>query len=146
MRATISSKIQHICVELASLGFECRVSSEEFSAYLEASTYEPEATHLEEVLGNRYLLIHELVEITLLKKKGYVIDKDVVRRAYPYTYEAHLEAMDVELRVALREGDKAWVERRVRDLRSYLEDPFLPSNLMGRVKRLIEKYMFASEG
>ncbi len=146
MRDKVSSKVRRLCTELASLGFECKVSPKELLTYLEAPTYESEATPLEEVLENRYLLIHELVEVTLLKQRGYVIDRNVVRHAYPYTYEAHLEAMDVELSLALREGDMAWVERRVRDLRSYLEDPLLPSGLAGRVKLLIEKYTSILEG
>ncbi|ABL78738.1 hypothetical protein Tpen_1341 [Thermofilum pendens Hrk 5] len=136
----VEERVREVCGELRRRGFDCDVSPEEFAAYMEADTYTGDRAGLWGVVGNRYLLIHELAEISALKRMGYRVDRGVLRRAYPDSYRAHLEAMDVELRVAAEEGDLGWVEARLRDLAGYLSDPLLPEGLAEEVGRLLRKY------
>lgn len=133
-------KIKQLCNELNDKGIECKVDPREFITYISAETYEEEQSTLEDILNNKYLLVHELVEITLLKNMGYEIDKNVIRRAYPNTYKAHLEAIDVELKIAMEEESYSWINKRLRDLVSYLSDPHLPTFLVDKVKQLLQKY------
>ncbi|RLG46614.1 MAG: hypothetical protein DRO06_04160 [Thermoproteota archaeon] len=95
-------------------------------AYVRGESYEEDAITAEEILRSGLLLLHEAVEISELKRMGFEIGPRTAVEAYPRTYEAHLSAMEVELEAALRVGDLGWVERRVGDLESYLEDEHLP--------------------
>ncbi len=97
-------EIKRLCRELNERGVSCNVSFDEFVTYLTAESYKVDSFTIRDILDNRYLLIHELVEITVLKSKGYSIDEDVFRRAYSDSYEAHLEAIDVELYFASKMG------------------------------------------
>ncbi len=132
--------IERACRELKSMGYDCVVSVDDFINYLKSPVYEEDIYRLEDILGNKYLLYHELLEISFLKKLGYSIDYSIIRRAYPDTYRAHLEAIDKELEIALKNRDYSWISRRLKDLESYLQDPFLPKILIDRVYSLIHKY------
>ncbi len=41
-------------------------------------------------------------------------------------YDCHLNAIDGELEYAKKMNDKEWIKNRVKDIESYLDDPFLP--------------------
>ena len=58
----------------------------------------------------------------------------------PTVYRAHLDALEQELRLARLRGDKRWIELRLHDLASYLEDPYLPVKLRPRVQILIDRW------
>ena len=132
--------IEKACRELREMGYPCSVNVEEFIVYLKSPTYTEDSYRVEDIIGNKYLLYHELLEISFLKKMGYSIDYNIIRRAYPDTYKAHLEAIDIELEIALRNRDYTWISHRLRDLESYLDDPFLPRILVDRVRGIIHKY------
>lgn len=121
---------------LSELGLEAP-TVKELLTYLSAQTYEEDRLRAEDIVRNEYLMLHELVEIAVLKRMGWEITRDVIVRAYPDTYKAHLVAMRAELEFARRRGDRAWLARRLRDLKSYLSDPYLPRELIGEVRRLI---------
>ena len=125
---------------LLAYGIECSVSLEELVAYFTGPTYVGDTIGLSDVLSNELLLLHEVAEICILKKMSYSITQDTILKAYPNTYYAHLVAMNIELSEAERRGKRDWVEKRCRDLESYLEDPYLPSNLEAFVHELISKY------
>jgi len=116
------------------------VSLEEILTYVRGESYEEDAITADEILGSELLLLHELVEISELKRMGFRIGPRTAVEAYPRTYETHLSAVEVELEAALRLGKMGWVERRVRDLESYLEDEHLPPHLRGRVFSLAERF------
>ncbi len=133
-------RIRSVCRELNSMGIKCNVEIEEFINYLSSPSYKPDSITIGDILGNKYLLIHELVEITLLKERGYSIDRNTIMKAYPDSYEAHLEAIGVELELAFRNGDTWWLKTRLNDLLSYLEDPLLPVHLVDKLRNLIGRY------
>ncbi len=80
-----------------------------------------------------------------MKKMDYKIPQNVLMRAYPYTYQAHLEALNIELSEAENRGKYEWINRRCKDLASYLIYPKLPSNLESLVHRLISRYCDKTE-
>lgn len=137
-------KIYRTGCDLASrFGYECLVSLEELLMYLSAPSYEEDVIGLEEIASNRYLCLHEVIEASILKEKGVVIDKDVFsKRNIPLVYKAHLEALKVELKVSAKERNLQWIKRRIKDLLSYLVDPHLPEGFDKEVYRILE---FAEE-
>jgi len=92
-------------------GMDNCISADDVLTYLKAPTYENDLFDISSILNNR---------------------EDV--------YFCHLEAIEGEMERARRMGDEAWVEKRVRDLHSYLDDPYLPEGLRKRVIYLISKY------
>ena len=133
-------KIKKLCKELSEQGIYCNAEPDEFITYLTATSYETDSFTTRDILDNKYLLIHELIEITILKSKGYSIDKEVFKKAFPDSYEAHLDAIDLELYIASKNGDFDWIKRRINDLRTYLDDPLLPIHLVDKVKNIINRY------
>lgn len=133
-------RIKYLCSELKRQGINCNANPSEFITYLTATKHETDSFTTREILDNKYLLIHELIEITMLKRKGYIIDKNVFKKAFPDSYEAHLDAIDLELYIASSEGDLGWIKKRINDLRTSLDDPLLPIHLIDKVKNIINKY------
>jgi len=125
---------------ISAYGIDCDLTCDELLDYLRGPTYEEDTVGMEEMFSNEFLLLHEVAEACILKSMGYGVGRDTVMKAYPHTYSAHLRAMDVELSEALKRNNLEHVERRCEDLRSYLSDPYLPSDLVGRVRELIVKY------
>jgi len=125
-------------------GIACNLSVEELTSYLEAPSYENDTLSVAEILGDELLLLHEVAEACILKAQGYAISRNAVISAYPDTYRAHLQAMEVELEEATRRGLSHHRDMRCRDLASYLEDPMLPEELRPKVYSLLEKYCHSS--
>jgi len=88
-------------------------------------------------------MIHELVEIGDFKKMGRSIDKRVIVDS-PRTiiYDAHLTAMETELKYALHRGDTYWAKIRLRQHKESVldDDPNLPEELRPRAQEIYEKY------
>ncbi|NIW11222.1 MAG: hypothetical protein GWN33_12220, partial [Gammaproteobacteria bacterium] len=64
---------------IQDLGYEAEdVSAKEFYDWMTGEIFSEDITTLRDVLGNEYLMIHELVEISELKKMGRKIDKRVI--------------------------------------------------------------------
>ncbi len=116
-------------------GIRCDASFEELLSYLNALSYGEDAVSLDEIL-NEELLLHEVVEICFLKNFGYKINRNTILDAYPDTYRAHLEAMNIELAEAKRMSKLDWMMRRCKDLEEYLNDPYPPYDLEPNVEKL----------
>lgn len=105
--------------------------------------FSDDPTTLRDVLGNEYIMIHEMVEISELKKMGRTIDKRVIvdspKRA---VYDAHLTAMETELKYALFKHDTFWAKVGLRRHKeSVLDDDLnLPEELRPRAQEIYEKY------
>ena len=108
--------------------------------YLTGPTTTGDETTLEEILGSRYLMLHEAVEILELKRRDIPIDERTIVDHPVETYEAHIRAAEVEFTLAEREGDRAWLERRLRDVESWLQDPQLPTHLRSSCERLLRRF------
>jgi len=88
-------------------------------------------------------LVHELSEISELKKKGRIIDKKVIVDS-PKTivYEAHFKAMELELEYAMYKKDYYWAKFRLKQHKeSVLEnDPNLPESIRSQGEEIFHKF------
>ena len=77
----IENKIKAARKALKSIGYVVgELSTQEFSDFMAGEIFSEDATALSDVLENEYLMIHEVVEISELKKMGKRIDKRVIRK------------------------------------------------------------------
>ena len=82
-----------------------------------------------DILGNEYLMIHEVVEISELKKMGIPINKQTVIMTFPDpSYGTHYTAIACELDYALSRGDYDWLRFRMKHAESWIEDEDLPQH------------------
>jgi len=105
----LREKIKRAMKALKGLDYDAEeVSAREFYDFMTGEIFSEDKTTLRDVLDSDYLMIHELVEISELKKMGRRIDRRVVVNS-PRTviYEAHLFAMEFEMDYALKRGDLA---------------------------------------
>ena len=116
------------------------VLPEELLEYFAGNTPTGDVTTLDDVISNRWLLLHEVVELKHLKLKGIIITRDVLWDRYVDVLEAHIAATAVELKMALKYDDKDWIRSRVKLIPSWLEDPEMPENLRAACKKLMEHY------
>ena len=119
------------------------VSAKEFYDYMTGEIFSEDTTTLKDVLGNEFLMVHELSEMSELKKMGRKIDKRIIVDS-PKTviYEAHFKAMELELQYALFKKDYFWVKVRLKQHKeSVLEDdPNLPESLRQRGEEIFHKF------
>jgi len=141
MLEEIEEKINETERILIQQGYEYeRLEPWEFFDYMTGETPSGDTIALKDVLDNRYLLVHELVEMNELKKRGIPVGRETAMRFHPEVYEAHMEAFEFELDLAVEEGDYAWVEQRLELVESWLEDELMPNHLAPVCRRLIEKF------
>jgi len=129
-------------IEIAkSLGYDCEdVSSREFYSYMTGETVSGDRITLEEVLRSDFLTLHEVIEISELKKKGIPINEvTTVNCPLKTTYEAHMTAVEYEIKYALKREDLAYVKLRLAHMREWLEDENIPKELTPKLKLMVEK-------
>jgi hypothetical protein len=119
---------------------EC--TAREFYDYLTGETFTGDKTTLTDILGSPYLMVHEVVETSELKKLGVPIDVETVMKvSRENLYSSHFKAMVKEIEFALSRGDVQWVQTRVRHHFNVLTgDGFLPESLRGEAEAIYEKY------
>ncbi len=105
-------------------GFPQRGTAAELEAWLQTDTPYPNPEP-DDLLDSPFLVVHEIVEIDAAKRRGLTITKDVIVRNMVAINDAHLEAAEVEFRIAAAEGDRRYVEGRFADLRAWCDDPLL---------------------
>ncbi len=109
---------------LARHGVRQRGTAAELEAWLRTDTPYPNPEP-GDLLDTPFLVVHEIVEIDAAKRRGLTITKDVIVRNMVAINDAHLEAAEVELRIAAAEGDRGYVEKRYADLRAWCDDSLL---------------------
>ncbi|MGB9631473.1 MAG: hypothetical protein ACP5LQ_03800 [Candidatus Methanodesulfokora sp.] len=141
MLEIVKLRLEFIKRILENLGYIAEVSPEEFYKYLTGETYTNDKITLKEILDNDYLMIHEVVEINELKKRGLRINRNtLISSPRALIYKAHLKALEMELSYASDKGDKNWVVRRLKDLESYLNEPHLSEELRAKIRGLLERF------
>ena len=140
----INEKIKRAKAALKSVDYIAEdVSAQEFHDYMTGEIFSEDTTTLQDVLGNEYLMVHELSEMIELKKMGRTIDKRVIVDS-PKTviYEAHFKAMELELQYAMFKKDYFWVKVRLKQHKeSVLEDdPNLPESLRPKGEEIFHKF------
>ncbi len=123
-RARFESAIRDGNARLARNGFPHRCSADELRAWLRTDTPYPNPSPAD-LLDSPLLVVHEIVEIEEVKRRGLRITKDVIVRNPETINDAHLVAARAELAIAAKEGDRGHVASRYVDLRGWCEDPLL---------------------
>lgn len=144
MLAEIGVKIGKAMKALRQLGYIAEnVSAQELYAYMTGEIFSEDKTTLRDVLDSEFLMIHELVEISELKKLGVTINKRVIVES-PKTmiYEAHFTAIELELNCALAKKDYPWVRKRLEVHKTSVleDDPNLPEELRPRGEAIFERF------
>ncbi|PUA33959.1 MAG: hypothetical protein B7O98_00640 [Zestosphaera tikiterensis] len=110
----LETEISKVAEKLKLLNYNVeKVSADELYIYLTCDTPTGDTTTLDDVLSNEYLMIHEVVEVSELKKMNVPINERTIMEYYPEVYEAHLTAVDYELTYALINKDYEWIKRRL---------------------------------
>lgn len=140
----ISAKTRKTKKALKQIGYDAAdVSVKEFYDYMTGEIFSEDTTTLLDVLGNEFLMVHELAEMSELKRMGRTIDKRVIVNS-PKTviYEAHFKAMELELEYAMFKKDYFWAKIRLKQHKeSVLEDdPNLPESLRPRGEEIFHKF------
>jgi len=140
----INEKLRDAIKILKGLGYESQhVSPKEFYDYMTGETPTGDTITIIDVLGNDFLIIHEIVEISELKKMGIPIHRRTIMMFHPKVYEAHYTATEYELNYALDKKDYDWLKVRINHAKSWLEDDYLPQHLVPRCKAIVKRF---SEG
>jgi hypothetical protein len=140
----IGGKIRIAKRSLKRLGYVAAdVSEREFYDYMNGEIFSDDPTTLRDVLGNEFLMIHELVEISELKKMGLRINKRMIVDSPKTTiYTAHFTAMESELNYALFKGDTFWAKFRLNQHKTSVleDDPNLPEEMRPRAEEILKKF------
>jgi hypothetical protein len=140
----IRKRIETTTKLVKNLGYELEdVSVQEFYDFMTGENFSDDTTTLKEVLENEYLMVHELVEISELKKMGRKIDKRVIVDSLKEViYKAHFFAQEFEMNYALAKKDYSWVRLRLGHHRNVLnDDPNLPEKLKPLAQTIYDKFI-----
>jgi|YelNatPaOPRAMG01_1025707.scaffolds.fasta_scaffold02972_2 hypothetical protein len=139
----IASKIRKVVEILKELGYDSEnISPREFYEYMTGETPTGDTITLEDVLCNEFLMMHEVVEISELKKVNVPINKQTIVKFYPQVYSAHFKALDYELTYALNKEDYDWLKRRLENFQSQINDPYLPPEFNHLKQKLAHRYEY----
>jgi hypothetical protein len=125
-------------------GIECSTTADDLIAWFNADTAYPDIS-LDELLGRPLLVVHELVEISEVKKMGLKLTKDVILKNPEAVDRAHCLATLAELKMAVELGDVEHVRSRMRSIESWISDPMSTdeckaeyARIHGLAKKIIE--------
>jgi hypothetical protein len=119
-----------------------KCTPEEFYAFLSGDKISNERVTLRDIVGNEYMMVHVIVELSDLKKQGLVIGaKTVSDTDKEKLYEAHLRAADYEMGYAMLIEDYYWMKHRLEYLVNMIEnDKNLPESLKPAAKKIYENF------
>ncbi|MGQ0796450.1 MAG: hypothetical protein ACT4OI_01095 [Methanobacteriota archaeon] len=107
---------------LRDCGYSSRASAKDFVAWLRADTPYPNPTP-DALLENPFLVVHEIVEIEEVRRRGLRITRDVIVRNLAAVDIAHARAAEVELEVARAHGAFDHMRECLDDVRGWASDP-----------------------
>jgi len=139
----IGEKIEETSRILLGLGYDLKpIAAREFYDWMTGEIFSEDKTTLMEVLGNEYLMIHEVVEVSELKKRGAAIDTRVaVDSPKELIYTAHFIAMEFELDYALGKEDYFWLKLRLGHHHAVLtHDASMPESMKPRAQEIWDKF------
>jgi hypothetical protein len=110
--------------------------------YLTGENFKETRVTFRDRIGNEYLLLHSIIEISELKEAGVEIGpKTIMEASKEVLYGAHLKATDYELGYSLVLEDFYWLKHRlaylVRDIKN---DKYLPESLKERAMEIYDSF------
>ncbi|UCE29157.1 MAG: hypothetical protein JSV85_07910 [Candidatus Bathyarchaeota archaeon] len=146
LKKKIAFELEEAFGKLKRMEYVCHsISPREFYDYMTGETLTGDTITIVDVLDNEFLMIHEAVEISELKRQGIPINKQTVMTSRPRVYESHYKATDYELEYALSKGNHGWLKTRVAHAKSRLEDLDMPPHLIKKCQALITKFSKAQQ-
>lgn len=137
----ITIELKNAFRKLKEMDYESEpISPREFYDYMTGETPTGDTITILDVLDNEFLMIHEAVEISELKKHRIPINTQTVMKVHPRVYENHFKATEYELTYALNTKHYEWIRLRMAHAKSWLEDPNLSPSLARKCQALIEKF------
>jgi hypothetical protein len=130
---------------LAEFGYHCNVTADDLIKYFQTDTFYPDIG-LSGILGDDWLMLHELVELQEIKRMRFRITKQFALRHNAEIESAHLSATEIECKAALMAGDLTHVRKRCRNIRMWsIDEGVAPpykkkyGALYRRISRLVKK-------
>ncbi|MCJ7732715.1 hypothetical protein MUP51_10415 [Candidatus Bathyarchaeota archaeon] len=110
--------------------------------YLTGENFKETKMTFRDWIGNEYLLLHSIIEVSELKEAGVEIGpKTIMEASKEVLYGAHLKATDYELGYSLVLEDFYWLKHRlaylVRDIKN---DKYLPESLKERAMEIYDSF------
>lgn len=117
------------------------IRAEELLSYLSEPAPSGDKTTLEDILNSKWLLLHELIELSEIKRRGFVISPSLLYEENIMINKAHQTAFEWEMKVAFQEGDYQWVKWRILFVDSWIKhDEGLTEDEIDKYKNLKKHY------
>lgn len=117
-----------------------KVSVDDLLEYFSYDAPTGDTTTIQDLLENRWLLLHELIEISELKKKDLPLSIELFYDHFDELLEAHMTATEYEFYLAKQLNDIEWLKKRIPLLTMWLDDTELPSRIQRRCLELRKRY------
>lgn len=134
----VAKKVEKAKETLKEHGYTCNVLTEDFIKWFKTDTIVDDI-ELDEVLKEPFLVIHELVEIGEVKRIGLKITKDVIIKNPEKIENAHLKAAKIEFEIAEKLGDYSHLEKRLKHVKAWCNDPTVPLEYKEKYRELYNK-------
>lgn len=116
------------------------ITSKELVSWFEDEAPSGDITTLSDILTNKWLLIHELVELSELKNMGFKISSQLLRTHATEVDYAHITATEYELKFAKEDMDLVWINSRLKHVDSWIKEDEMPKDLINRCLELLRLY------
>jgi len=142
LKESIEYRLEQTNELLGELEYEVvECNADEFYGYISRDTHHGSAVSVRDIIGNEYLMFHEVVEVSELKRLGVPVGEDTHSKGpQEKVYEAHLSAMEFELEYALLLEDYYWLKHRLAYHGTTLKDKNLGGELGERAQDVYDHY------
>ena len=117
-----------------------KVTAEDLLEYFSYDAPTGDTTTLRDVLENKWLLLHEIIEIGELKKMDLPLSIDLFYNHFDELLDAHMTATEYEFYLAKKLNNIDWLKKRLPLLTAWLHDTELPNRIQRRCLELRKKY------
>jgi len=129
-------KLEHM-IEAHSISYT-KVTAEEVIDYFSLDTPTGDFTTIKDVAKHRFLLLHEMIEISEIRKMGLKLTPSLFTTYYKQVLEAHVTATEWEFFLAKKLGNEEWIRKRLPLIEDWI--PEMPDALQERCIKLRNKY------
>jgi hypothetical protein len=116
---------------------------QELYDYLTGENFKDSKITFRDRLGNEYLFLHSIIEISGLKDAGVEINSKTIKStSKEVLYDAHLKAIDYELGYSLILEDYYWLKHRMTQLEQDIKnDKHMPESLKERAQEIYDSFL-----